>query len=46
MDGTGKILTDYRFFDVKPDEKIVVEESENGFVNYRVDSNGKLSKMN
>jgi hypothetical protein len=46
MDGNGKILTDYRFFEIKPDEKIVVEESENGFVNYRVDSSGKLSKIN
>lgn len=45
MDGSGKILTDYRFFEVKPDEKIVVEETENGFVNYQVDSTGKLTKM-
>ena len=44
MDGSGKILSDYRFFEVKSDEKIVVEETENGFVNYRVDSTGKLTK--
>ncbi|WP_430404053.1 WG repeat-containing protein [Fluviicola sp.] len=46
MDGNGKILTEYRFFEIKPDEKIVVEETENGFVNYHVDSSGKLSKIN
>lgn len=46
MDGTGRMITDYRFFDVKPEEKIVVEESENGFINYRVDAVGKLTKLN
>ncbi len=45
MNGDGKILSEYRFFDVKPDEKIVVEETENGFVNYQVDPNGKLTKV-
>ncbi len=45
MNGDGKILSEYRFFDVKPDEKIVVEETENGFVNYLVDPNGKLTKI-
>jgi hypothetical protein len=46
MDGSGKILSDYRFFEVKPEEKIVVEETENGFVNYVVDADGKLTKTN
>ena len=45
MDGSGKILSDYRFFEVKADEKIVVEETEHGFVNYYVDSTGKLTKV-
>ena len=45
MDGDGKILSEYRFFEVKPDEKIVVEETENGFINYRVEPNGKLIKI-
>lgn len=45
MNGDGRILTEYRFFDVKPEEKIVVEETENGFVNYLVDPNGKLTKI-
>ena len=45
MDGIGKILTEYRFFEVKADDKIVVEETENGFVNYYVDALGKLSKI-
>lgn len=46
MDGNGRILTEYRFFEVKPDEKIVIEETEKGFVSYRVDPNGKLTKIN
>ncbi|WP_343637711.1 WG repeat-containing protein [Fluviicola sp.] len=45
MDGNGRILSEYRFFEVKPEEKIVVEETENGFVNYRVDPSGKLTKI-
>lgn len=45
MDGSGKILTDYRFFEVRPDEKVVIEETESGFVNYRVDPNGNLMKL-
>lgn len=46
MDENGRILTEYRFFDVKPEEKIVVEETQNGFVNYRVEPNGELIKLN
>ncbi len=45
MDGNGRILSEYRFFEVKPEEKIVVEETENGFVNYRVSPSGKLTKI-
>ncbi|MNY26945.1 hypothetical protein D3C86_1608190 [compost metagenome] len=45
MDGNGKILTEYRFFEVKADDKIVIEETENGFVSYYVDALGKLSKI-
>lgn len=45
MDGSGKILTEYRFFEVKAEDKIVVEETENGFVNYYVDALGNLSKI-
>ncbi len=46
MDGNGKLLTDFRFFEVKPEEKIVIEELNDQFVNYRVDASGKLSKLN
>jgi hypothetical protein len=45
MDGTGKLLSEYRFFEVKIDEKIVVEETEKGFVNYQIDPSGKLVKI-
>lgn len=45
MDGNGKILSEYRFFEVKPDEKIVIEETESGFVNYSVAPNGKLTRL-
>ncbi|AEA44429.1 WG repeat-containing protein [Fluviicola taffensis] len=45
MDETGKLLSEYRFFEVKADEKIVVEETEKGFIDYRVDANGKLVKI-
>jgi hypothetical protein len=46
MDESGKILSDYRFFEVKPEEKIVVEETENGFISYLVDAAGKLTPTN
>ncbi|MGV3612048.1 MAG: WG repeat-containing protein [Fluviicola sp.] len=45
MDGNGKILSEYRFFEVKPDEKMVIEETETGFVNYYVAPNGKLTRL-
>ncbi|MNU75534.1 hypothetical protein D3C71_650670 [compost metagenome] len=45
MDGTGKLLTDFRFFEVKQEEKIVIEELKDHFVSYRVDASGKLSKL-
>lgn len=46
MDGNGKLLTDFRFFEVKPEERIVIEELNDNFVSYRVDAFGKLSKLN
>lgn len=46
MDGTGKLLTDFRFFEVKPDEGIVIEETEKGFVSYRAAVDGKLTPVN
>lgn len=45
MDENGKILSEYRFFEVKAEEKIVIEETEQGFVSYRVDPNGKLTRI-
>lgn len=45
MDGTGKLLTDYRFFEVKPEERIVIEELNDAFISYRVDATGKLTKL-
>lgn len=45
MDGNGRMLSEYRFFEVKPDEKIVIEETEKGFVSYHVDPTGKLTKV-
>jgi hypothetical protein len=45
MDGSGKVLSEYRFFEVKADDKIVVEESGNDFVSYMVDPTGKLTKV-
>lgn len=44
MDGNGRMLSEYRFFEVRPDEKIVIEETEKGFVSYHVDPTGKLTK--
>ncbi len=46
MDGNGKLLTDYRFFEVKPEEGIVIEELNDAFISYRVDASGKLTKLN
>lgn len=45
MDGNGKTLTEYRFFEVKADDKIVIEETESGFVSYYVDALGTLSRI-
>lgn len=45
MDGNGKLLTDYRFFEVKPEERIVIEELNNAFISYRVNASGKLIKL-
>lgn len=45
MDGNGKLLTDYRFFEVKPEERIVIEELNDAFISYRVDASGKLTKL-
>lgn len=46
MDGSGKLLTDFRFFEVKPEESIVIEETEKGIVSYRVVVDGKLTPVN